>query len=105
MDVQTLRKLTYKATGIDTASLDPEAADAAMRVALAVEAETTENILAGARIRALVGAWRDQHQFKKGDQMTVSQLVGFVEAIMDLVGWYEPPAIRIVNDPQPEPER
>ncbi len=101
MDVQELRKLTYAATGKDTADLGPEAADDAMRVASAIEVATIDRIQAGARVHALVSGWRDRHQFKKGDNISVSQLVTLVAGIMELVGWYEPPTIRVVNDPQP----
>lgn len=102
MDEQTLRKLTYNATGFD---IEPADAPGALLVAQAVEALTIDHIHAGARVHALVAAWRDRHQFKKGDDITVSQLVSLVAAIMELVGWYEPPTIHVINDPQPEPER
>lgn len=102
MELQTLRKLTYNVTGFD---IEPADADDAVRVAQAVEALTIEHIHAGARVHAFVAAWRDRHRFKKGDDIQVSHLVSLVAGIMELVGWYEPPTIHVVNDPQPEPER
>jgi len=103
MDLQTLQKLTYEATGFELGNAMDF--DAALRQAHAIEALTIEHIHAGARVHALVAAWRDRHQFKKGDDITVSQLVSLVAAIMEMVGWYEPPTVHVINDPQPEPER
>lgn len=98
MDIQTLQKLTYEATLADTPPVTPEDA---LRLAQAIEAATIDHIHAGARVHALVAAWRDRYRLKKGDDMTVSQLVQLVTGIMELVGWYEEPAIHVINDPQP----
>jgi hypothetical protein len=118
MDLETLRKVTYKMHPTFGASIPEEALVATLPLANAIETNVIERLVAGLsvfegaagaaltsldrvmRVHAAVVAWRDVHKLKKGDELEIRQLLDLAKGLMELVGWYEPPKVALVGSPE-----
>lgn len=117
MDLETLRKVTYKMHPTFGASIPEEALVATLPLANAIETNVIERLVAGLsvfesaagaaltsldrvmRVHATVVAWRDLHKLKKGDDLEVKHLLELAKSTMEIIGWYEPPKMALVGSP------
>jgi hypothetical protein len=99
--IQEMQKVTLEALGPEPT---PERLEAFAAFGELVEARTIDRTVQAHALLKIVSEWRDKKRFVRGSVLTVSELSAFVVMVMEITGWHNPvePALRIVNDPNPE---